>query len=265
VKRRLLITLTKFAGGMVFAAGLICLLLFHSFFLVVLLGFVCLSLGAYLLKLARRIGQPSAEEVLAGGAPPVLFLRAFSQDSRPMPRSIWPSSLTGWMTPARQLDSGLEELIAPILSRTRGPVIAVGRPGEGLPPLGAARIYARDAEWQDTVHRFLQIAVLIVLVFQDRASILWELGASGVGDRHRLVIFFPPDVRGRPIQAGWDRARAECPWLPEVTKDTVAVGFATSGVPLPIRVAAGAEGYTDGVLSALVNLADVPLAATRTD
>ena len=44
-----------------------------------------------------------------------------------------------------------------------GPFVAIGRPGEALPELGAGRPYASHAEWQDQVGQLISKAQLVVL------------------------------------------------------------------------------------------------------
>jgi hypothetical protein len=44
-----------------------------------------------------------------------------------------------------------------------GPFVAIGRPGERLPQLGAIRLYVADPEWQEMVTRLMSEAALVVL------------------------------------------------------------------------------------------------------
>ena len=41
-----------------------------------------------------------------------------------------------------------------------GPVLAIGRPGEKLAHLGAARLYVSDDDWQNVAHRLMASAQL---------------------------------------------------------------------------------------------------------
>jgi hypothetical protein len=67
---------------------------------------------------------------------------------------------------------GEELLIEPF--EALGPVFAIGRPGEKVPPLGAARVYAGE-DWQDKVHDFVQRAQLILLFAGTTRSFAWEI------------------------------------------------------------------------------------------
>jgi len=81
------------------------------------------------------------------GRQPVVYLRSFSDD-RPAAR------LNGGRTEEEHLAAVLEPV---------GPFVAVGRPGEPLPELGARRMYLKDAEWKDVVERLIRSAKLVVI------------------------------------------------------------------------------------------------------
>ena len=59
--------------------------------------------------------------------------------------------------------------------RPFGELVAIGRPGEGLPTPGAARIYASDEEWKDVVKRQMQSTRLVVIMAAVGENVLWEL------------------------------------------------------------------------------------------
>jgi hypothetical protein len=85
--------------------------------------------------IAMRAKSASDELASAGARRPILYLRSFEIDedtSRPSILEFF-GILLATSTP--------EQKLAQQLSRV-GPVIAIGRPGEALPPLGAARFYA---------------------------------------------------------------------------------------------------------------------------
>jgi TM2 domain-containing membrane protein YozV len=56
-----------------------------------------------------------------------------------------------------------------------GPVVAIGKPGERLPELGAARLYVGNDEWQEVVRRFMREAALIVIRAGETAGVWWEI------------------------------------------------------------------------------------------
>jgi hypothetical protein len=55
-----------------------------------------------------------------------------------------------------------------------GPVIAIGRPGERTPPVGAARMYLGD-EWKDVVQDLLKKSQLILMFAGTTPHFAWEL------------------------------------------------------------------------------------------
>lgn len=86
----------------------------------------------------RRLGAPMATEILKRDhRRPVLYLRAFRDD---LFRSTGTPSLVGYIF----WDPTVEEKLA-LKMRGVGPFVAIGKPGEHLPQLGAARMYVPDS------------------------------------------------------------------------------------------------------------------------
>jgi hypothetical protein len=86
----------------------------------------------------------------------------------------------------------LEEKIARELSR-KGPPIAIGAPGEDLPPVGAYRQYCSEAEWQGVVLSRMAEAQAVAVVASQTKWLSWELDQI-VRNNHvgKCMIFFPP-------------------------------------------------------------------------
>jgi len=111
--------------------------------------------------------------------PPVVYLRSFDDDVRG-------SARLGGLTE--------EEHIAGVLSHF-GPFVAVGRPGERLPEVGAHRFYVSDSDWQDEVRKLIKSASLIVLRTGESAGLKWELTtALGSVTPDRLLIIVDDQV-----------------------------------------------------------------------
>jgi hypothetical protein len=100
---------------------------------------------------ARRIGSLDR--------PPVLYLRSFDDDRRA-------ARIKGQLTE--------EEHLGKVLSQI-GPFVAVGRPGESFPTVGASRVYVGDAEWQSTVDELLRSARLVVIRTGQTTGLEWEV------------------------------------------------------------------------------------------
>jgi TM2 domain-containing membrane protein YozV len=56
-----------------------------------------------------------------------------------------------------------------------GPVVAIGKPGEPLPELGAARLYVSDDQWQAKVQELMRKSRLVVLRLGSSPGLLWEI------------------------------------------------------------------------------------------
>ena len=73
-----------------------------------------------------------------------------------------------------------------------GPFVAVGKPGEKLPELGAARMYLQDSEWKDKVHDLMSRASLVVLRAGRTDGLWWEAQmAAAIVKPERLVFLLP--------------------------------------------------------------------------
>jgi hypothetical protein len=167
---------------------------------------ICAVLFTGLWFVAYRRGKRylaiSAHDLLAQDSrPPVIYLRSFKDDGqagRPL-RFFRISNLRALIHPAASwseslyvFDSRSEEEVMAEMLHGFGPVVAIGRPGEKLPQLGAARVYVGDSEWQHTVHDFFAKAGLVVLRLGGTEGFWWEVEQSAKKvDPARLVILVP--------------------------------------------------------------------------
>jgi hypothetical protein len=138
-------------------------------------AFVGFALMSWLLTRIGRLTSDTAEQVMARDPrPPVLYLRSFAADDRDdRTRRIQ------YLTRNRSgPEDSIEEQLVRTLDKEVGPVIAIGRPGERLPPLGAARMYVQDSEWRDKVRELLQVCALVVLRAGSSPGLEWELQTS---------------------------------------------------------------------------------------
>jgi hypothetical protein len=135
-----------------------------------LLSWLCWCLGRASLKRGRRLSVPGAEEVRRRDRrSPVLYMRSIEDDAITARSLEWysPSPSGGahllFVTEEQQLVKVLEEI---------GPVIAIGRPGEKLPELGAARKQVSDREWKTVVRNDMDDARLVKSVV--RGDRVWS-------------------------------------------------------------------------------------------
>ncbi len=118
---------------------------------------------------------------------PVVLLRSFGDDMLKVgPGEKW-TRLADWHRRGMTFERVLTRELTPF-----GPVIAIGKPGESLAPLGAARDYVGDDIWQEEVARRMTEARLIVFVVGDSEGLEWELQrVHRLGLLHKLVLVFP--------------------------------------------------------------------------
>jgi len=98
-------------------------------------------------KLVRRgfghDAAAAAEIMSRDKRAPVVYLRSFKHDDdRLIP--WWSRILLYWVSVS------FEQMLAATLDCV-GPFIAIGRPTETVPELGAARLYCSDTEWRDRI------------------------------------------------------------------------------------------------------------------
>lgn len=150
---------------------------------------ICSAAGL-LYRRALRIATLRTSELRARDPrPPVLFLRAFADDNVQIRRIFrWQNVLAGFRT-----GFTLERAVVDAASSV-GPVIAIGRPGERLSPVGAARDYLPPkADWKAEVARLAAESAAIVAIAGNTPGILWEYGhLAREALFSRLVFVFPP-------------------------------------------------------------------------
>jgi hypothetical protein len=137
---------------------------------------------------ARAVSLPSA-----GDGDFVLYLRPFGADESLARTSPTRSRGLGSTFQSRRTQE--EELAAAV--RPLGRLVAVGRPGEPLPYLGAERGYLPADRWQEAVLQLLAGARLVLLVAGAGAGLTWELSqAVKLVPPRQLVLLIPMDSDG---------------------------------------------------------------------
>lgn len=170
----------------------------NNFLLWLVGGLLALLLGTTLVQQGQGIAAPRFEEVMAKAkAAPILYLRSFkSEDSDIPPRTAtfrddvfgrllaraWPIAIVVWLFVAMvrfvRFVTGtgsqrVEERIAPILQQF-GPLVAIGRPGDPVASLGAARAYVDDDSWQQFIIDMLDSAQMVVIQVESTDGTWWE-------------------------------------------------------------------------------------------
>jgi hypothetical protein len=176
-----------------------------------------------LLLRGRRLMASSAEEILARDTrPPVIYMRSF-KDDQTAAQMIQPAAI-GWAFLFGAIETE-EELLAKTLNEF-GPVITIGRPGEEMRELGAARTYSSEAEWHEKVESLMGSARLVVLRLGTTEGFWWELQQSiRKMNPHQLLVFVPY-IKDRAARESV-RKRAEEVFpkpLPEFTRSDKRAG-----------------------------------------
>ncbi len=158
---------------------------------------VFVQFQARISQFVRRHFQPEAEDaLLEDDRPSILFLRSFNADNQFMLRT---AGLLG-----RLLGKVNVPLEASLTQQFRdfGPVIAIGRPGEPLPPLGASRFYApKDGEeWKRHVREFARDSQLVAVMLGETEGLRWEYDLLANENWLGKTVFIVPLVTGASLQ-----------------------------------------------------------------
>lgn len=137
-----------------------------------------------LIVLGRKMRAPRALDILSSGnQPPVVLLRCFDDDDLMDP--TFPAS-TFDITPGRY-EEHLVKALRPI-----GLAVALGRPGESEPELGAARLYVENEHWQEAIEYLLEKSGAVVAIVGKSQSLWWEIEQALHGvPPFKLLFFFP--------------------------------------------------------------------------
>lgn len=146
--------------------------------LLYLVGFIVIArLGIVILRSGWKHETPTAAEVRAADPrAPVVYLRSFAADKQPLMTFVYTAVVSA------------EQEIAFAMDRI-GPLIAIGKPGERLPELGAARLYVADHEWRAVVGEMMREAALVVIRAGETPSLWWEIEETMDRCRRQRVIF----------------------------------------------------------------------------
>lgn len=140
-------------------------------------------------RLWRRSRQYDAidatEAMRLDPRPPVLYLRSFADDGAVL---LGDASSLARRSAALIAPTDPEQEMSMILGAI-GPVIAIGKPGEPLPELGAARLYVSNDAWQAKVCELMRMARLVVLRIGASPGLLWEIEQALAIVPHQRLVF----------------------------------------------------------------------------
>lgn len=205
-------------------------------------AFLLWAAGRFLVREAKTLHAPPPEGVLQKDSrAPVLYLRAFNQESRFFAigkkdvYGKWAKSFLAAISWSNQkVGITLEEYLGPGLNASIGPFVALGNPEDYLAPPGALRIYAKDDEWKARFDELARRAACVILEVSKSENLDWEfehLRAEGL--QEKLFVLTRPSTAGSPLAwAYWGmlwrvRGIRSMTW-PEFSGDLKKVGYEIS-------------------------------------
>ncbi|CAN0505465.1 unnamed protein product, partial [Phaeothamnion confervicola] len=147
----------------------------------------------------------------------------------------------------------LEEVISQFIGGV-GPFVAIGKPGEPLPQLGAARAYLPDDGWQEVVLRWMNESRAILMVAGLTKWVDWELQQVVLhGYTSKLIVLFPPDsVENQILRTSKFAAGLGVAMRPEETRGLLAICFQPDGLPVLVHSTGGSQiAYELAILASL--------------
>lgn len=146
-------------------------------------GALMLAGGLYGFFLGKRLASPPARELLKSDTrSPVVFVRSFHDEANEYSvggyfQAIWTQmkmQSAGSLPMSSPWGPTLQWQLAALFKEV-GPYVAIGKPGEKLTALGAARMYVSDEEWKAVISDLFHKARLIVLQTGSTPGLNWEL------------------------------------------------------------------------------------------
>lgn len=127
-----------------------------------------------LLRLRKRYDLDSQTKLLEDTREPILYLRSFHQDTVESDTEVGGVIDEFVRTGSNPPKKSPEERLVSVLTSV-GPVVAVGKPKEKLPQLGAIRFYFRDSEWQEKVAALMKLSQMVVIQAGHSQGTEWEM------------------------------------------------------------------------------------------
>ena len=152
-------------------------------------------------RLRRRFAPSGASVLTTDDRPPVVYFRAFlTDDAMNEELKFGPLVLDagGLVRDLLPLPLTSEQRLAAMLRRL-GPCIALGDPGDELPPLGFSRLYVDDDQWHESVQSLLARAQLVIIrASRLTDSLQWEIATVVARvPPERVLIFLPYTFHGQ--------------------------------------------------------------------
>jgi hypothetical protein len=145
----------------------------------ILIPIIPFAVAYGMIRRGQKMRAVRAEALMASDPrPPVLYLRSFldeDQDKGPVGAARSAKGSTQELSYSTPPWGVREQEALSILFREVGPYVAIGKPGERLPELGAARMYVPDQKWQSRVKALCASAQLVIVRAGVTAGLRWEV------------------------------------------------------------------------------------------
>lgn len=199
--------------------------------------------GFFIIIRSLRLSAVDANYLLSTDErPPLIYLRAFDDDVHDR-RQL---NILALISPAAAVHSW-EAHVAGLLGHF-GPFVAIGRPGEPLPELGASRMYVSDDEWKSKVYDLLKQCKLAVLRGGRTEGLRWELGEIvTLLKPHQILLVMPNKSAQRKEFRVWANDVLPKP-IPE-NANAPFMMFDDSWTPIPLPRQRGLGIFFRGFLS----------------
>ena len=205
---------------------------------VVMMSWLALFIaGAWLIHRGiKSSGISAAEAMRRDPRPPVIYLRSFDQEMKQNTlREIFRDAFTGTPLPGGYSAWGPREQydFAKTMKRF-GPYIAIGRPGEKLPELGAARAYVTDENWQQEITGWIDRASIIVVEAGRTPGLAWEIGRLiQRAPAGKVLMILPERKSDYALFRDWAREVLPHP-LPDDWPESRLLAFTPNWQPRPL-------------------------------
>jgi hypothetical protein len=95
--------------------------------------------------------------------------------------------------------------------------VAIGQPGEPVPPYGASRGYFADGDWKGIVAKLADDSRCIVICLDQTEGVLWELDHI-LAHGHRPKTLFLMNPGTREVEKNKALVQALTAWILKITK-----------------------------------------------
>ena len=168
-------------------------------------GVALLAASYWVIRRGKKHTAALADDVLVEDSrAPILYLRSFDdeEDDSHLGRFLLPGDRNiAHSTPAwgpREQDA-----MAPIMSEI-GPYVAIGKPREPLPELGAARAYVSDDDWQAKILEWMKRARLVIVRAGATEGLRWEVGELVRNAKPtQVLVILPPKAEHYESFSRW--------------------------------------------------------------